>query len=130
MESFCQVIAFWACQENSILEGVCENVVFLFCGYDQEQMNATMISTIASHIPAGTSSFTVLHYAQEIQSSKNVRYTYFAIFWHFYIQEEFCGFDWGTDDKNLKHHGSTVPPSYHLKDVNTKVLHVQIIKHG
>ena len=44
---------------------VCKNVVFLICGYDQAQMNETMMSTIASHIPAGTSAFTIVHYGQE-----------------------------------------------------------------
>ena len=35
--------------------------------------------------------------------------------------EEFCGFDWGSDVKNMKHHGSVQPPIYQLKDVSTKV---------
>ena len=61
-------IAAFACGDNKPLEFVCENIVFLLCGYDQAQMNATMMSTVASHIPAGTSSYTVIHYAQEIKS--------------------------------------------------------------
>ena len=44
---------------------VCKNVMFLLCGYDQAQMNETMMSTINSHIPAGTSAFTFVHYGQE-----------------------------------------------------------------
>lgn len=49
-------------------EFVCTNIVFLLCGYDAPQMNQTMMSTIASHIPAGTSTYTILHYAQEIKN--------------------------------------------------------------
>merc|ERR1711874_47362 len=55
-------IASFACGDNKPLEFVCENIVFLLCGYDQAQMSATMMSTVASHIPAGTSSYTVIHY--------------------------------------------------------------------
>ena len=63
-------IASFACGENKPLEFVCENIVFLLCGYDQAQMNATMMATVGSHIPAGTSSYTILHYAQEIKSGQ------------------------------------------------------------
>jgi len=98
-------IAFWACGDGSLLEGVCENVVFLLCGYDQQQMNETMLETIASHIPAGTSTFTILQYAQEINS------------------KDFGGMDWG-EEKNMIHHNSAVPPSYDLHKVNTPVCWV------
>jgi len=96
-------IAAYVCDDGSSLEFVCENIVFLLCGYDEPQMNATMMSTVASHIPAGTSSYTIIHYAQEIKSGN------------------FEGMDWGDDDRNMQHHGSTTPPTYNLKDVNTKV---------
>jgi len=100
---FMDFIASFACGDNKPLEFVCENIVFLLCGYDQAQMNATMMSTVASHIPAGTSSYTVIHYAQEIKSGN------------------FQGMDWGDDERNLQHHGSTTPPQYELGDVNTKI---------
>jgi len=88
---------------DSQLEFICENIVFLLCGYDEGQMNKTMMSTIASHIPAGTSSFTILQYAQEV---KHKRYS---------------GFDWGSKEKNQAHHGTDEPPLYNLKDVNARV---------
>jgi len=100
---FMDFIAAFLCGDGSVLEFVCENVVFLLCGYDQQQMNSTMMSTVASHIPAGTSSYTIIHYAQEIKSGN------------------FEGMDWGDDHRNMEHHGSTTPPTYHLENVNTKV---------
>ena len=36
----------------------------------RQQMNKTMLPTIASHCPGGTSVYTVLQYAQEIKHSK------------------------------------------------------------
>ena len=61
------LIASFACSDGSVLEFVCENIVFLLCGYDEKQMNSTMMATVASHIPAGTSSYTIIHYAQEVK---------------------------------------------------------------
>ena len=31
------------------------------------------------------------------------------------------GYDWGSEEKNLLHHGSPAPPSYSLKNVTAKV---------
>lgn len=96
------LIASLVCSENSWLEVVCKNVVFLLTGYDQQQMNETMLETIVHHLPAGASTYTILHYAQEINS------------------KEFMGFDWG-EEGNQEHHGQPQPPLYHLEDVNTQI---------
>ena len=102
-------------------------------------MNKTMLPTIASHCPAGTSTYTVLQYAQEIKHSE-----FGKIFADFYFlqceehcwcwcwcswscwcwfsySERFAGLDWGNDEKNIAHHGTPEPPVYNLRDVNTKV---------
>merc|ERR1712080_203787 len=68
--------------ENNYLDVVCENIVFLLCGYDEKQMNKTMVPTVATHIPAGTSSFTVLQYGQGVKHKR------------------FGALDWGNDKKN------------------------------
>lgn len=97
------LLATYACSDSSILQAVCENVVFLLTGYDQTQMNETMLETIANHIPAGTSTYTILQFAQGINS------------------KDFGGMDWGDDDLNMQHHGTVDPPSYDLTKVNTKI---------
>ena len=42
-----------------------------------------------------------------------------------YIQEinvqDFVGFDWGSEEANMEHHGQPTPPKYILEDVNTPV---------
>jgi len=96
-------IANLVCTESNPLEFVCENIVFLLCGYDEAQMNSTMMATVASHIPAGTSSYTIIHYAQEIKDGN------------------FRGMDWGSDERNIQHHGSKTPPTYQLGDVTAKI---------
>ena len=85
-------------------EFVCTNIVFLLCGYDAPQMNQTMMSTIASHIPAGTSTYTILHYAQEKHE-----------------HDGFHAYDWGKDQTNYQHHGTYDVPQYNLGDVTTPV---------
>jgi len=88
---------------DSNLEFICENICFLMAGFDEAQINKTMVPTLTSHIPSGSSAYTMLHYAQEVQ------------------HEHFGGFDWGTKQLNLEHHGADKPPLYDLTKVNTKV---------
>ena len=35
--------------------------------------------------------------------------------------ETFGGFDWGSTEKNIQHHGIAQPPQYDLSKINTKV---------
>ena len=55
------------CDEDSLPQ-LCENILFLLCGFDSGQANLTLIDTIVHHTPAGSSSKTLVHYAQEMAS--------------------------------------------------------------
>ena len=46
----------------------CESLMFLLMGFDEAQMNDTLLPTIVSHSPAGASIYDVLHYGQEYGS--------------------------------------------------------------
>merc|ERR550519_983953 len=94
-------IATLFCQEGSIMQGFCSNILFMLVGFDSPQMNKTLTSAIMHHTPAGASTRTLLHYAQEINSGR------------------FEGYDWGSKQKNEQHHGTETPPVYDLKDVTT-----------
>lgn len=89
------------CHEGWITNGLCSNILFILVGFDEQQMNMTLLPTIMHHTPAGASSRTLLHYAQEINSGA------------------FQGYDWGSDKKNIEHHGTASPPVYNLGDVIT-----------
>ena len=39
----------------------------------------------------------------------------------FVLAGSYGGYDWGSEEKNLLHHGSPAPPSYSLKNVTAKV---------
>ena len=66
------------------------------------QMNKTLLPTILHHTPAGASTHTLLHYAQEVPEGG------------------FHGYDWGSDKENFQHHEGPVP-EYDLEDVKTPV---------
>jgi len=97
------LLAGWC--DNSFINAVCNNIVFVLCGYDKPQMNETMMSTIATHIPAGTSAFTIVHYGQEYKHHDHY----------------FGGMDWGSKADNQQHHGLDTPPIYDPSNINTKV---------
>ena len=65
-------------------------------------MNTTLLPDILHHTPAGASTHTILHYAQEKPTGG------------------FHGYDWGSDKLNFQHHGGPVP-EYNLRDVSTPV---------
>ena len=56
---------------------------------------------IFGHTPAGTSTKTVVHYAQEIHEGGN-----------------FQSFDYGTAE-NIKRYGQNTPPQYDLEQIST-----------
>ncbi|ODM99328.1 Gastric triacylglycerol lipase [Orchesella cincta] len=89
--------------ENKYLESlICENIMFLLCGFDKPQMNETTLPVVLAHTPAGTSSHTVIHFAQLMKSGK------------------FRQFDYGKR-KNVQKYGSEQPPEYDLAKVTAKV---------
>ena len=67
-------------------------------------MNKTLLPDILHHTPAGASTHTVLHYAQEKHE-----------------HDGFHAYDWGSDKENYNHHGSYDVPQYSLGDVKTPV---------
>ena len=67
-------------------------------------MNKTLLPDILHHTPAGASTRTVLHYAQEKHE-----------------HDGFHAYDWGSNKENYNHHGSYDVPQYNLGDVKTPV---------
>merc|ERR1712183_881056 len=90
------------CHET-VTQGLCTNILFILCGFDEAQMNTTLLPDILHHTPAGASTHTILHYAQEKTTGG------------------FHAFDWGSDELNVQHHQSTSPPVYDLSRVKTPV---------
>jgi len=99
---FLDCLASIFCHEG-VTQGLCSNILFILCGYDKYQLNTTLLPDILHHTPAGASTHTLLHYAQE------------------HTTGGFHAFDWGSDRLNNQHHQSTKPPVYDLAKVTTPV---------
>lgn len=81
----------------------CENMFFLFGGYDASELNTTLIPTIVKHEPAGSSTKTYLHFGQEIKN-----------------EGKFQQYDYGPEGNMIKY-GNLTPPEYRLKNINRPI---------
>ncbi|CAD0199427.1 unnamed protein product [Chrysodeixis includens] len=81
---------------------ICSTVLFMFTGFDYEQINKTNLPVIFSHTPSGASARQFIHYLQIINSGV------------------FRNFDHG-DDVNHAIYGSRKPKKYHLDRVKAPV---------
>lgn len=91
------------CNDESPIQEVCANVLFLFAGYDSTQLNRSILPDILAHTPAGASVKQLVHYGQCVNSSS------------------FRQFDYGPE-RNRALYGSSVPPNYPLKSIIAPVF--------
>lgn len=63
-------IASKFCQAPIMADLVCKNMLFLIGGFNEKQMNVTLLPEILQHTPAGSSTKQLLHFAQSIKSCK------------------------------------------------------------
>lgn len=92
------MLGYQACQEQSHIQSMCANVLFLLAGWDSQHLNHTLLPDIASTHPAGSSTAQLLHYLQEYQSG----------YWRQY--------DYGKIKNNLKY-SKWSPPKYTEKNI-------------
>lgn len=91
------------CEILNIDKAVCENILFVISGFDKKELNQDILPLIFTMLPAGTSTKTVLHYAQEIKNNGIFR-----------------KYDYGAEE-NLKIYGQTVPPKYNISNIKPEV---------
>ncbi|OZC10709.1 ab-hydrolase associated lipase region [Onchocerca flexuosa] len=77
-KSLLQKISKSTCSLKSIVEH-CENIMFQMIGPPNVRMNMSRIPVYMSHIPAGTSTANVLHWAQMVNSHKIQMYDYGSV---------------------------------------------------
>jgi len=102
--AFMDALADLLCDEDSVPE-LCGSVLFLLCGFDSAQLNMTLLDTIVHHTPAGASSKTLVHYAQEMSSHNDY---------------EFCMYDFGKRE-NRERYGQDTPPVYSIEKITAPV---------
>jgi pimeloyl-ACP methyl ester carboxylesterase len=90
------------CHQNSPVQGLCSNVLFLIMGYNVEQLNMTMLPVILGHTPAGASVRSLVHYAQGVNTG------------------QFRQFNFGKAE-NLEKYGQAEPPSYDISKITAPI---------
>ncbi|KAF5306000.1 hypothetical protein FQR65_LT07493 [Abscondita terminalis] len=90
------------CSDESVTQVLCTNTLFALAGFNQKQMNATLLPIVMGHTPAGAATRQVLHYTQEINSGK------------------FEKWDAGLLE-NEKLYSSIQPPSYNIEKITAPV---------
>ncbi|XP_033335083.2 lipase 3 [Megalopta genalis] len=83
-------------------EKICANLMFIFTGFDETEFSYPLLPLILSHTPAGTSTKTMVHFAQEIQSG--------------YFRQ----YDYGEIGNMLKYK-SVSPPAYNLSQITVPI---------
>ncbi|XP_072937332.1 lipase 3-like [Epargyreus clarus] len=91
------------CIEEAITQVLCKNLLFLLCGFNDEQLNTTMLPVVLGHTPAGASTRQMIHFGQIYNSNK------------------FTNFDHGWISNKFKY-GSFKPPAYNLSAIRTPVF--------
>lgn len=93
---------YWACRDESPVQEVCANVLFLIGGFNSAQLNRTTLPTILANTPAGASVNQLVHYGQGVNSGKFRMYDYGVI-------------------ENLAKYGSIYPPDYNLAKITAPI---------
>ncbi|CAG9858471.1 unnamed protein product [Phyllotreta striolata] len=81
---------------------VCENIMFVLCGFNPEEISKERVPLILHHSPAGISKHQLYHFAQGIKSG------------------QFRKYDFGVIG-NLKKYGKIVAPDYELNNITAPV---------
>ncbi|XP_059059307.1 lipase 3-like [Achroia grisella] len=91
------------CVEEAITQVLCTNLLFLLCGFNEEQLNATMLPVVLGHTPAGASTRQIIHFGQLYNSKKFVQFNH----------------GWLT---NKRIYGTFKPPAYNLSAISTPIF--------
>ncbi|XP_026749708.2 lipase 3-like [Galleria mellonella] len=92
-----------ACDVAHVDKFICNHIIFKICGYDEAQMNSTILPVFLAHLGTGTSWKTAVHFAQEIVAGG-----------------KFQQFDYGSY-YNEKVYGAETPPEYDLSKITLPI---------
>lgn len=99
---FTKWLATDLCSPSS--EIFCSSILFVICGFDVNNLNATRLPVYLAHTPSGTSVQNMVHFAQMVNS------------------DLFQMYDYGSSDKNQAHYNVTVPPLYYPENMTTPTV--------
>ncbi|KAK4872302.1 hypothetical protein RN001_016426 [Aquatica leii] len=99
---FLAIVGKFLCSDNSVTQVLCTNALFALAGFNQKQMNATLLPVLMGHTPAGSATKQIFHYTQEINSGKFEKWN-------------------GGLLENKKLYNSIQPPSYNIEKITAPV---------
>jgi len=97
------------CESSTKFEGICDNVLFLYAGFDSKRLIKEILPIILAHTPAGASARQLTHFAQLMKRDQWFgQYNY-------------------NKQKNLEKYGQPDPPAYDLTktDVPIALYHAE-----
>ncbi|XP_021960957.1 lipase 3 [Folsomia candida] len=100
--AFMDFLGKTVCHEQSPVQFVCSNVLFLVAGYNFDQIDPQLLSIAMGHSPAGSSSGDLLHYSQGVNSGLFRKYNYGRA-------------------ENLLRYGQETPPEYDISKITAPV---------
>ncbi|XP_071642183.1 uncharacterized protein [Temnothorax longispinosus] len=103
-----KIFARIVCAEDAITQPLCSNILFLFGGFNKDQLNTTLLPLILEHVPAGSSTKQFMHYAQLVKTG-------FLI-----TRGKFRQYDYSWAG-NLMRYGTFSPPEYNLGKIKVPV---------
>ncbi|KAF2888335.1 hypothetical protein ILUMI_17838, partial [Ignelater luminosus] len=56
------------CNDNSTFQILCTNALFAICGFNEKQMNSSLLPIIMGHTPSGASTKQIYHCAPGVKS--------------------------------------------------------------
>lgn len=92
-----------SCKVSGFEELICDMTMYVLCGHDKNQFDRSLKPMIFGHVPAGASTKTLAHYAQEMKNNGR-----------------FQQFDYGSDG-NVKKYGSGSPPAYAIGNITLPI---------
>lgn len=92
-----------SCKISKVEELICETSMYILCGHDKDQFDLSLKPMIFGHVPAGASTKTLAHYAQEMKNKGH-----------------FQQFDYGSDG-NRKLYGKDTPPVYPIENITLRI---------
>lgn len=98
-----KMIGSLLCHDRAKTQELCSTFIFMWCGFDSEQLNRTLMPAIFENMPSGVSARQFVHYGQIYQTGK------------------FQMFDYRLKKKNMKVYRRSKPPEYNLSNVKIPV---------
>ncbi|XP_003224429.4 gastric triacylglycerol lipase isoform X1 [Anolis carolinensis] len=86
------------CSRNALVP-ICSNLLFILCGFNENNLNMSRVDVYVSHAPASTSVQNIIHWKQAVHGGK--------------LQ----AFNYGYPE-NLIHYHQATPPEYNITDMN------------